>query len=63
MVNISPTSWSLIENSVCNKGFGGTLISLHSKLEQDFVGYVLLHKYKSTNNQYAYIGNEFKFYF
>ena len=38
--------------------YGGTLVSLHSKLEQDFVGYILLQEFQYTNNEYTYIGKQ-----
>ena len=55
LVDGSIPSWSTIENIVC-KLYGGTLISLHTKLEQDYVGYLLLHEFQHTDNEYVYIG-------
>ena len=49
------TSWSAVESEICRRN-DWALISLHSKLEQGFVGYALLHKFKNTNNKYTYIG-------
>ena len=57
MFNTTIPSWSNIENRVC-KMYGGTLVSLHSKLEQDFVGYILLKEFQYTNNEYTYIGKQ-----
>ena len=57
MFNTTIPSWSTIENRVC-KMYGGTLVSLHSKLEQDFVGYILLQEFQYTNNEYTYIGKQ-----
>ena len=55
LVDGSIPSWSTIEYIVC-KLYGGTLISLHTKLEQDYVGYLLLHELQHTDNEYVYIG-------
>ena len=61
LVDASIPSWSTIENFVC-KLYGGTLISLHTKLEQDYVGYLLLHEFQHTDNKYAYIGKHVYMY-
>ena len=51
-------SWEYVEREVCQK-LNWTLVSLHSKLEQDFVGHALLHNFEHINDKYAYIGKEY----
>ena len=55
MFQTSKPSWSFVEE-VCKRN-NWTMVSLHSKLEQDFVGYLLLHEFNHTNNKNIYIGN------
>ena len=49
------TSWWFVQTSIC-KRFGWTLVSLHSKLEADFIGYNILKRSAHANNGYTYIG-------
>ena len=52
-------SWSFVQSHIC-RTHNWTMVSLHSELEQNFVGYMLLHRLNHTNNAYTYIGKDFK---
>ena len=54
MEPIKRRTWDDMESSVCKK-YGWSLISIHSKDENDFMGELLRQRYEVDNRQ-AYIG-------
>ena len=51
----STSTWSFVEYNVCER-YNWTLVSLHSKQEQDFVANILLNRFNHTIYKFAYIG-------
>lgn len=64
-VNLTNVGWNYTLENICGK-FGWYLVNVHSKLEQDFVGFFLQHRVQGSNRRhilepdgyygYAYLG-------
>ena len=55
---IKRKTWNDLGSGVCEK-YGWSLISIHTKDENDFMGELLLQRYYDVDNRHIYIGNEF----
>ena len=52
-------SWSMVEVNICRK-YNWTLVSLHTRQEQDFLGQLLINKLRSVANEDTYIGKQYQ---
>ena len=59
--NNTQTSWHFALTGICEDQ-GWSLVTFHSKVEQEFVVFMLLNRLNYTNYEYTYIGRFFFFY-
>ena len=51
----------MVEVNICRR-YNWTLVSLHTRQEQDFLGQLLVNKLKSVNEE-TYIGKQYQVFF
>ena len=54
---LQDTTWTFVNTHVC-RNHNWSLVSLHSELEQDFVGYLLISRLNKENYQNVHIGKK-----